>query len=167
MFVKASMSVTPCSIKHALVYYIDSTGLQFYGQVTKSLLPVLLLTNNYEKPLILNQQCLKYAVWCIYIVYMVYVSYIYIYNQSICRQQLFHSLRPDQYSSDQKKILKDQSAQTAARVVSVAYHLWLPFLINRVLNLIKLRSVIFSQSADSSYFALWELISTAQIKRRS
>ena len=156
MFVKASMSVTPCSIKHALVYYIDSTGLQFYGQVTKSLLPVLLLTNNYEKPLILNQKCLKYAVWCIYIVYMVYVSYIYIYiyNQSICRQQLFHSLRPDQYSSDQKKILKDQSAQTAARVVSVAYHLWLPFLINRALNLIKLIRVIFDQSVDNNCFAL-------------
>ena len=40
-----------------------------------------------------------------------------------------------QYSSDQMKILKDQSAQTTARVVSVAYRLWLPFLINRVLNL--------------------------------
>ena len=56
--------------------------------------------------------------------------------RSICRQQLFRSLRAHQYSSDQMKILKDQSAQTTARVVvSVAYRLWLPFLINRVLNL--------------------------------
>ena len=55
--------------------------------------------------------------------------------RSICRQQLFRSLRAHQYSSDQMKILKDQSAQTTARVVSVAYCLWLPFLINRVLNL--------------------------------
>ena len=39
------------------------------------------------------------------------------------------------FSSSDMKILKDQSAQTTARVVSVAYCLWLPFLINRVLNL--------------------------------
>ena len=57
--------------------------------------------------------------------------------RSICIQQLFRSLRAHQYSSDQKKILKDQIAQTTARVVSVAYHLWLPFLINRVLSLTK------------------------------
>ena len=46
-----------------------------------------------------------------------------------------------QCSSDQKKIFKDQSAHTTARVVSVAYRLWLPFMINGVINLIKLRSV--------------------------
>ena len=62
--------------------------------------------------------------------------------RSICRQQLCRFLRAHQYSSDQMKILKDQSAQTTARVVSVAYRLWRPFLINRVLNLTKLRSVI-------------------------
>ena len=67
--------------------------------------------------------------------------------------QLFRSLRAHQYSSDQKEILKDKSAQTTARVVSVAYRLWLPFLINRVLNLTKLRNVIYDQSVDSSYFA--------------
>ena len=39
--------------------------------------------------------------------------------RSICRQQLLRFLRDHQYSSDQKKILKDQSAQTTARVVSV------------------------------------------------
>ena len=50
------------------------------------------------------------------------------YTRSICRQQLFRCLRAHQYSSDQMKILKDQSAQTTARVVSVAYCLWLPFL---------------------------------------
>ena len=53
--------------------------------------------------------------------------------RSICRQQPFRSLRAHQYSSDQMKILKDQSAQTTARVVSIAYRLWLPFLINRVI----------------------------------
>ena len=50
------------------------------------------------------------------------------------------------YSSDQIKILKDQCAQTTARVVSVAYRLRLPFLINKALNLTKLKSVIYSQS---------------------
>ena len=50
-------------------------------------------------------------------------------------------MRAHQYSSDQKEILNDQSAQTTARVASVAYRLWLPFLINRVLNLTKSRSV--------------------------
>ena len=41
--------------------------------------------------------------------------------QSICRQQFFCCLRAHQYSSDQKKILKDQSAQTTGRVVSIAF----------------------------------------------
>ena len=31
--------------------------------------------------------------------------------------------------------MKDQSAQTAARLVSIAYCLWLAFFINRVLKL--------------------------------
>ena len=43
-------------------------------------------------------------------------------------------------SSDQLKILKDQGAQTTTR--AVAYRLWLPFSVNRVLNLRKLRRVI-------------------------
>ena len=41
--------------------------------------------------------------------------------RSICRQLLFHSLRAHQRSSDQMKILKDQSAQTTTRVVGIAY----------------------------------------------
>ena len=45
---------------------------------------------------------------------------MYIYIQSICKQQFFCCLRAQQYSSDQKKILKDQSAQTTGRVVSIA-----------------------------------------------
>ena len=45
---------------------------------------------------------------------------------SISRQQLLRSLRGQQYRSDQKKFLKDQSAQTTARVVSIAYCLQLP-----------------------------------------
>ena len=65
--------------------------------------------------------------------------YIHLYIQSICAQQPFRSLRAHQHSSDQIKILKDQSAQTTARIVSVAYRLWLPFLINRVLNLTMLQ----------------------------
>ena len=40
------------------------------------------------------------------------------------------------------KILKYRSVQTTARVVSVGYRLWQPFLINKVLSLTKLRSVI-------------------------
>ena len=46
-----------------------------------------------------------------------------------------------QCSLDQKKIFKDQSAHTTARAVSFAYRLWLPFMINGVINLTKLRSV--------------------------
>ena len=42
------------------------------------------------------------------------------------------------------KILKDQSAQTTTRAVGIAYCLWLPFSVNRVLNLTKLRSIIGS-----------------------
>ena len=45
--------------------------------------------------------------------------------RSICRQQLFRSLRVHQYSSDQKKILKNQSAQATARVASLAYRLYI------------------------------------------
>ena len=87
---------------------------------------------------------------CVYIYIYIYRDthiyththiYIYIYTHTICIQQLFRSLRAHQHSSDQMKILKDQSAGTTARVMSVAYPLWLPFLINRVLNITKLRSV--------------------------
>ena len=80
--------------------------------------------------------------------------YTYTHTRSICGQQPFRSLRAHQHSSNQIKILKDQSAQTTATVVSVVYRLWLPFLINRVLNLTMLRSVIYDQSVDSSRFAL-------------
>ena len=82
--------------------------------------------------------CLPMNLW------MIGEGFIYLYIRSICRQQLFPSLRAHQCSSDQKKILKDESAQTTARVVSVAYRLWLSFLINRVLNLTKLRSIIYA-----------------------
>ena len=46
--------------------------------------------------------------------------YIYIYIRSICGQQLLRSLRAHQRSSDQMKILKDQSAQTTTRAVGIA-----------------------------------------------
>ena len=92
----------------------------------------------------------------IYIYMYIYIYiYIYIYMyiiRSICGQQLFRSLI--KCSSDQMKILKDQSAQTTTRAVGIANRLWLPFSINRVLNLTKLRSIISDQSADSSCFAL-------------
>ena len=68
--------------------------------------------------------------------------------------ELFHSLRDYHRSSDQIKILKDQGAQTTTTAVSIAYRLWLPFPVNRVLNLTKLKSLICDQSVDSSCFAL-------------
>ena len=75
----------------------------------------------------------------IYVYIYIYIyMYIYIYVRSICGQQLFRSLRDHQH---QMKILKDQSAQTTARAVGIAYRFWLPFSINRVLNLTKLRSI--------------------------
>ena len=61
--------------------------------------------------------------------------YVYIY-------MLFYSLRAHQYSSDQKKILKDQSAQTTATVVSVAYiYIYYIFFTKKVLNIIYNRSI--------------------------
>ena len=75
--------------------------------------------------------------------------------RSICKQQLFHSLRPHQYSSDQKIL------------VSVPYRLWLPFSINRAPNLTELRTAINDQSVRIRCFTLLELISTAKLERRS
>ena len=86
------------------------------------------------------------------------------YIISICRQQLSHSLRAHQHSSDQMKILKDQSAQTTTRASGLAYRLWLPFSINRVLNLTKLRSVIKDQSLHSNYKGVLELKKTYILK---
>ena len=43
----------------------------------------------------------------------------------------------------------------------------LDFLISRVLNSIKQRSKIYNQSVGSSWFDLWELISTGEMKSRS
>ena len=57
---------------------------------------------------------------CTYIILYMLYKYMHIY-----RQQLFRSLWAHQYSSDQKKILKDQRAQTTARVVSVAYRYYI------------------------------------------
>ena len=58
----------------------------------------------------------------IYICIYIYI-HIYIYIGSICGQQVFRSLRAHQRSSDQMKILKDQSAQTTTRAVGIAYYL--------------------------------------------
>ena len=81
----------------------------------------------------------------IYIHIHIYV-YTYIYIRPIYRQQLFRSLKAHQHSSDQKKILKDYSAQTTATIVSVAYRFWLP---SRVLNLTKLISLKYDQAHHS------------------
>ena len=87
----------------------------------------------------------EYVYICIYIHTYICI-YIHKYIRSIYRQQLFHSLRAHQHSSDQKKILKDYSAQTTATLVSVAYRFWLP---SRVLNLTKLISLIYDQAHHS------------------
>ena len=63
-------------------------------------------------------------------------------------------MRARQTISDKKKILKDQNAQTTARVVIVAYPLWVPFSSKRVVNLTKSRNGTYTPSVDSSYFAL-------------
>ena len=80
VFVKESMVVTTCWINYALVYPTYPTSLRFDDQVTKSLVPVLLLTITWEKLLILklNYQCWKYGSM-LYYVYM----YIYIYKRYI------------------------------------------------------------------------------------
>ena len=61
---------------------------------------------------------------------------------SICRQQLFRSLRAHQRSSNQMKILKDQSAQATTRTVGIAYRLWLPF---------KIDSIAFRSGANTQH----------------
>ena len=65
------------------------------------------------------------------------------YIRSICEQRLLRFLRIHQRSSDQMKILKDQSAQTTTRAVGIAYRLWLPFSINRMLNPTKLIDYLY------------------------
>ena len=88
-----------------------------------------------------------YVYICIYIYIYVYIyiyiyTYIYIYiYRSVCNLWAA-AVSLFECSLVQIKILKDQSAHTTTRAVGVAYHLWLPFSINRVLNLTKLRSFI-------------------------
>ena len=43
--------------------------------------------------------------------------------RSICAQQPFHSLRAHQHSSDQIKILKEQSAKNTTGAVGLVYHM--------------------------------------------
>lgn len=83
-----------------------------------------------------------YVYICMYILYTYIILYMLYKYMHIYRQQLFRSLWAHQYSSHQMKILMDQGAQTTARVVTVTYCFWLPFLINRVFSFTKLRSVI-------------------------
>ena len=44
--VELSMSLTPCCMNYASMSTIDSTSLHFNGQVTKSIVPVLLCDIN-------------------------------------------------------------------------------------------------------------------------
>lgn len=67
-------------------------------------------------------------------IYM-YACSMYVYT-IICGQQLLHSFRARQENSDQMKISKDQSVQTAVRARSVARHLWLHPSINGKLDLV-------------------------------
>ena len=66
--------------------------------------------------------------------------------RSICGKGLFHSLRALSRNSGQMKILKDPIAQTTTKPMGIAYCLWLPFAIRRVLNLIKLKSYDLSNA---------------------
>ena len=52
-----------------------------------------------------------YMYICIYIYIYIYIYITYICIRSICGQQPFRSLRAHQHSSDQMKVMKDQSAQ--------------------------------------------------------
>ena len=66
----------------------------------------------------------------------------------------FCSFRAHHYISDQMRSLKDERAQTTAKVVIVAYCSCLHLLISRVLIITMFRSVIYNQSVDSSHFTL-------------
>ena len=72
--------------------------------------------------------------YILYYIYM-YACSMYVYT-IICGQQLLHSFRARQENSDQMKISKDQSVQTAVRARSVARHLWLHPSINGKLDLV-------------------------------
>ena len=52
-------------------------------------------------------------------------------------QQLLRFLRPHQCNPNHMKVLKDQSTQTTARAVGMAFYLWLPFLNQRSAQLNK------------------------------
>ena len=92
--------------------------------------------------------------------------YIYIYIYQINLHTAAFSLLES--SSAQLRSNEDfegpECSQTTTIAVGIAYRLWLPSSINRMLNLTKLRSIISDQYADSSCFALRELINAAQIK---
>ena len=64
------------------------------------------------------------------------------------------SISRQQHSSAQKNILKEQSAQTIARVVNFAYCLSLDFWIKRMHNLTNLRTVLYDKSVGSNCFGL-------------
>ena len=102
VFVKESMVVTTCWINYALVYPTYPTSLRFDDQVTKSLVPVLLLTITWEKLLILKGklpvlEIWKYAVLCIYVyiyiryIYIIHIYlYVYIYSNIQCTIYYLH-----------------------------------------------------------------------------
>ena len=77
--------------------------------------------------------------------------HIYIYIRSICRQQLFRSLRAHQYSSDQKKmVLSPEIKQT----LSITWQWWKNFAygnsfihaLSFIIQLIWINSSLFSSS---------------------
>ena len=90
-----------------------------------------------------------YRYICIIYIHIIHI-YIYVYIQSICRQQLVCSLRAHQYSSDQIQILKDQIAQTTARIVSIEYCIYI-YIYIYIYELCTNKSFITSQILDIMY----------------
>ena len=138
-----------------VIQYSKHDKVLIFQKATVQLCCFLELEQNFEKLhcfyIYTYSYIYIYMNMYIYIYIYIYIYkyiriYIHTYIRSIYRQQLFRSLRAHQHSSDQKKILKDYSAQTTATIVSVAYRFWLP---SRVLNLTKLISLIYDQAHHS------------------
>ena len=85
--------------------------------------------------------------------------YIYIYIYSIN----LHSFRSHQYTSDQKKFLKDQIAQTTARVVSVE-----PFSLYIYIYICILKIILYIYFMYINYYIyyIYKYIYTVEIAKK-
>ena len=69
----------------------------------------------------------------------------------------FRSFRAHQCSSDQMQTLKDHNAHIT-RALGIAYRLWLPFSINTVFNLTKLKNITHTHTHTHIYIYIYYIL---------